>query len=239
MILYHYTCRAHLPSIMKSGLWLGEVPITRRAEDCLNAVWLTNDRDPSGHGLSDDKRAIRITVQIPSTDRRLVHWPGWGKKRLTPEWYAILDEVGIGKSRTWYLFWAYIPPAEFVEIMDLHTGYPIAPLDDRSDHGTKGFDPRNVADMVALVGGMAAADLVEANFPDGDSLMLRDEGSLKEMTTKGGGKVIRGFRVPVANLKQAHIVAAAHDLIRRHRMGRRQIETFAHMLASAQNDTDA
>lgn len=53
MILYHYTYREALSSILKQGLNRGEVPLSQHAADCLNAVWFTTDGTPNGHGLTD------------------------------------------------------------------------------------------------------------------------------------------------------------------------------------------
>jgi hypothetical protein len=141
MLLYHFTAREYLADIRHDGLCRGEVPLSPR--ECLNAVWLTTDRDPSGHGLSDgeelsykekvimgvdpgvrfyfpDKRAIRITLKIKSTDRRLVHWPAWGKKRLARGWYERLADTGDRKDRSWYLYWGVIPPESFLNVEYLH-----------------------------------------------------------------------------------------------------------------------
>jgi hypothetical protein len=145
MIFYHFTARESLPAIAKEGLWKGEVPITSRAEDCLNAVWLTVDANPDGHGLTSgrtlsvkekiilglptdakasfpDKRAIRFKIAVPTTDRRLVHWPGWGRKRLKHSWYETLARTGGGKEKTWWLYWGVLPPVSLCDATDLTTG---------------------------------------------------------------------------------------------------------------------
>lgn len=137
MLLYHFTAAEYLDSIREHGLVRGEVPIS--ATDLLNAVWLTTDRSPSGHGLTDgreltdqekllkkldpalparfpDKRAVRITLRIPSTDRNLRHWPAWGKKRLESGWYQTLSRIGGGKDRSWWLYWGVIPPERFDKV---------------------------------------------------------------------------------------------------------------------------
>jgi hypothetical protein len=147
MLLYHYTAKEYLANILAQGLTTGEVPVTWN--DVLNGVWLTNDPDPAEHGLCDardltpeerrlagvpdgkparfpNKRAVRITVMIPSTDRNLTPWPSWAKRRLTPEWYATLDRVGGGKSKTWFVYWDVIPPSHFREVLDLTAATPVA-----------------------------------------------------------------------------------------------------------------
>src|SRR5260221_442355 len=105
MILYHFTCSEYMEFILRDGLNRGDVP-TRPCAPLseTNAVWFTTDPQPEGHGLGEphvlteeerqdhfrafgempppgaripDKKAIRITVVIPSSDRRLVRWSKW------------------------------------------------------------------------------------------------------------------------------------------------------------------
>lgn len=146
MKLYHFTAIELLPNILASGLSRGDVPTGVRTGT--NAVWLTTDPDPSGHGLSGgkvlsasdrwayeqvsgrplpdveirelNKRAIRITVMIASVNRKLVHWPKWAKSRVEPKFYSVLNETGGNKANSWYLFFGEIPAAKFraVEQMD-------------------------------------------------------------------------------------------------------------------------
>jgi hypothetical protein len=146
MILYHYTAVERLDSIRKHGLTRGEVPLT--PQDCLNAVWLTTDRNPSGHGLCHareltreeklffgrdpnksvwfpNKRAVRITVRLDSSDRKLKHWPRWAKQRLSPQWYQALDRAGGGKSKTWWLYFGVIPPEWFSSVDILSSPPPV------------------------------------------------------------------------------------------------------------------
>ena len=127
MILYHFTAPAHLAEILQQGLSLGDVPTSEA--DGVNAVWLTTDPGPAGHGLDIpgdtlreeeqlylerhgkmppagryDKRLVRIKVRISSRDPNLKHWPRWAKKRLQPDWYETLNQTGGGKAETWYLY---------------------------------------------------------------------------------------------------------------------------------------
>jgi hypothetical protein len=145
MIFYHFTGREYLPDIARDGLCKGEVPITQRAEDCLNAVWLTTDLNPDGHGLCDEhiptvdekrrmgvpadkivkfpnKRAIRFKILIPTKDRNLMHWPAWGKKHLHRNWYDALSKEGGYKQKTWWLYWGVIPLRSLPDVTDLTTG---------------------------------------------------------------------------------------------------------------------
>src|SRR3546814_1886518 len=96
-----------------------------------NAVWFTSDGSPQGHGLSDEKilspeevqvmrrmhgvdypddlmfpnkKAIRIKVKLPSSDRRLFHWPAWSRKRMSRQWLDALHKAGGPRWRTWYIY---------------------------------------------------------------------------------------------------------------------------------------
>ena len=147
MILYHYTAREYLSSIMEIGLCRGEVALS--PTELFNAVWLTNDKSPLGHGLTDgrdlserekvilgkpihipvrflNKRAIRITVKINSGNRNLVHWPHWGRRKLTSEWYDALNKAGGGKARTWFLYWGTISSDSFVEVLDIEASTTVS-----------------------------------------------------------------------------------------------------------------
>jgi hypothetical protein len=150
MILYHFTAAEYLDVIQRDGLSKGDVPLAKTQG--INAVWLTTDSEPEGHGLTDghvltaderaawgrvfgreppppgarfpNKRAVRITVKIPSSDKSLVHWPRWARKRLEPSWYDALNRTASGgrkgQERTWWLYFGVISPDRFaaVEILD-------------------------------------------------------------------------------------------------------------------------
>ena len=144
MLLYHFTAAEYIEQIKVEGLTRGDVPTS--LTEGVNAVWLTNDRNPLGHGLSDahvltaeersmverltgqrppenarypNKRAYRITVKVPRGDRALVPWPKWGRKRLAADWYETLSDIGRGKHKTWYLYFGTIPPDWFTSIDQL------------------------------------------------------------------------------------------------------------------------
>lgn len=157
MLLYHFTALEFLDSILEQGLTRGEVATAERAVG-LNAVWLTSQTRPAGYGLTqarqltDDersflgeirgtlpsrgaryvnKRAIRITVKIMSTDPALMHWPKWSAKRIEPGWLDVLNgkhDVGSARlSRSWYLFFRTVEPHEFVAVEHLKDGEPAGP----------------------------------------------------------------------------------------------------------------
>jgi hypothetical protein len=115
-------------------------------------VWLTTDPDAGDHGLSIseetrealrkeikfrhgrdfpegikplNKRAVRIKVVIPSSDRALKAWLPYARKRLEPRWLQTLNETGGGKAnaQTWWLYFGTITPDQFaaVDILEHRT----------------------------------------------------------------------------------------------------------------------
>ncbi len=155
MRLHHFTCVEHLDSILATGLFRGEVCTTSWQTPDLNAVWLTTDENPSGHGLSDhqeitedfsravyqnagisikpgmyfpNKRRVKITVDLRPQDARLFRWMRWAKRNVHP---AIRDGListggGLVKARTWYVYFGVILPEEFLSVeVD---GQPYTPM---------------------------------------------------------------------------------------------------------------
>ena len=129
MILYHFTCREHLASILADGfLKVTESNMSPKREHAgPDVVWLTTNPDPSahGHGLAEsaaDKTAIRFAVEI---DKRAVHkWRDWAARRgIDRGWLHTLASVG--GSNTWRVVERPIPASEWVEILDTGTGRPI------------------------------------------------------------------------------------------------------------------
>lgn len=140
MKLYHYTCITYLPKILETGLTRGEVVIDWKTTR--NAVNLTSDRDPSGHGLCGarfltaeehaqkghslgetdpihifpDKRKVRITVDVQKSE--LTRWYRWAGNALQRNVFDGLVRSGGGmkKARTWYFHRGPIFPAAFCSI---------------------------------------------------------------------------------------------------------------------------
>jgi hypothetical protein len=134
MILYHFTSAHHLSMILATGLSEGDVPLLP-GEPGYRCVWFTTDPSPADHGLSSgekvlipeaerrlierqtgrpapyeattlDKRAVRIEVVIPSSDKKLFHWLLWSAKRTDAALRKALITTGGGKAkaRTWYIY---------------------------------------------------------------------------------------------------------------------------------------
>ena len=146
MLLYHFTSRAALPHIVRTGLSRGSVPLSPVNE--INAVWLTADSDPAGHGversgplMTDAQRqqafewtgvmppagarhprdsSVRITLDIDAGHSSLEEWLPWARRRLSSEWLAQLHPVGGGgdlrRAKSWRLFFGLIPAESFVVV---------------------------------------------------------------------------------------------------------------------------
>jgi hypothetical protein len=141
MILYHFTCHEYMESISRDGLNRGDVP-TRAIGPLFetNAVWLTTEPQPEGHGLGEahvltdaerqkvfevlghmppegarvpDKRAVRITVVIPRSDRCLKRWLTYGRKHCDPEFYNRLVHADGRAHKSWWLYFGTIAPDQF------------------------------------------------------------------------------------------------------------------------------
>ena len=154
MLLYHFTCHEYMERISREGLNRGDVPLRRIAPLYeTNAVWLTDISQPEGCGLSDarefteedrlqyfkvfgellppnsvypDKKAVRITVVIPSSDRRLKRWLNYGRKHCEPGFYDELVRADGRTHKHWWLYFGIIPPDQFRAVDYLNSTRPAA-----------------------------------------------------------------------------------------------------------------
>lgn len=141
MIFYHYTSLDAMDSIRREGLNRGEAPL---GDHCVvQAVNLTTDRNPEGHGLDHgghvvtaaeaavfaskgflipegtvytNKRAVRIKLILPLADRKLKAWRPWSRQNCEVGYAARLERVaGCGgrKARTWWLYFGTVPTSSF------------------------------------------------------------------------------------------------------------------------------
>ena len=138
MILNHFTCTEHLPSILADGLNRGDVPTSRSTGE--NGVWFTTNETPQGHGLRDgverqatpkelaamglpadapvfwpNKHAVKIKVMIPSRDRLLVPWWKWGRKHCEPAFFDTLNKIG-PEYKTWFIYFGTVSPDQFLSV---------------------------------------------------------------------------------------------------------------------------
>ena len=125
MILYHFTSRAASSGILRTGLSRGSVPLAPGKD--LNAIWLTSDGSPNGHGLesggafmTEEQRqqayewsgvlpphgarfpkdsSVRLTVEITDEDENLHRWLAWARRRLPAGMIPVLHPVGSNSLR--------------------------------------------------------------------------------------------------------------------------------------------
>ncbi len=144
MLFYHFTSHEALESIMAGGLDRGEAPMSDHR--VAKAVNLTTDKDPDGHGLDFgghvvdeaeaasyaakgfnlpagtvfvEKRAVRITVKLPSSDPNLKSWRSWSRKHCEHGYAERLERAAGGngrKAKTWWLYFGTIPSSVFVAV---------------------------------------------------------------------------------------------------------------------------
>ena len=110
MILYHFTDFYFLKNggtILQTGLRAGAHDEVDLAMAPADAVWLSTDAEETWKRKSE----CRITVVIPSTDRRLVRWQKWMRKRHPPHIAEqLIAACGSGTGDAWKNFWLYLSP---------------------------------------------------------------------------------------------------------------------------------
>jgi hypothetical protein len=114
MIFYHFTDFRFLRdggTILQEGL-KGRDEDKDYADRMMappDAVWLTTDTEETWR--VDRKSEYRITVVIPSTDKKLVRWDRWMRKHHPPDiaerLLAACAQMG---NSAWKNYWLYLGP---------------------------------------------------------------------------------------------------------------------------------
>ncbi len=132
--LYHFTTKAHLPSILREGkLRLTDSQVSGdEPGTVIGAVWFldTPTCDWADHGLSGsiwDKREVRLTVRT----RDAVPWVPWARSRMTDKtsriWYEATVNTGGGPDAAAH-WWVTFEPQSFVEVALRQPDGSYAPL---------------------------------------------------------------------------------------------------------------
>jgi hypothetical protein len=113
MILYHFTSLYNLGNVGPDNIIaVGLKPSAIGWEGCEHApdsVWLTIDPDLPSVGHIASFSEVRVTVVIPSADKRLVRWEKWVRKHSSDRIVEVANKTWIG----WRSFWVYfgsVPP---------------------------------------------------------------------------------------------------------------------------------
>lgn len=142
MRLYHFTRRQNLGAILEQGITRGDAPLTWNTginapsltirpephflESVIGKVYAFEELDPTLF----DKTRIRIAVELPDSDPRLIRWKDFPKKfKVDGRFFRGLSSVAkFGTpAYDWYLFLGEIPTTLFAEVLDLHTQKEIHP----------------------------------------------------------------------------------------------------------------
>lgn len=130
-VLFHYTCKFHLPEIFKSGYLKltdsnlippdGTLLTEIASKKYKPVVWLTDSDATDGHGLDGsmyDKTEIRIIIKRNPT---MKWWRAWAKQNhMNKEWMKIFTD-GYNSS-SWYISQEIIPLKEIVRIENRYDG---------------------------------------------------------------------------------------------------------------------
>lgn len=123
MSLYHYTSSRHLRGIRRFGLTVGDVPTSLTRNEGRVGVWLTSSESADGHGLETsavNKRARRLTVDLPAGSYGLVRWNDWRTSHVDAATIAALEINS--QADTWWIHFRPIPVDRITDCVDMGTG---------------------------------------------------------------------------------------------------------------------
>ena len=136
--LYHYTSRLNIKLILETG-YLKLTPsnlikptdlkfvkdefgffnaVSAISDPVKPVVWLTDSKDPSGHGNQKEKERIRITIPMKDSYKWWVTWAE--RNRMNKKWFRDLTKGQ--KYGSWYVSEEIIKLEDVLLIEDLETG---------------------------------------------------------------------------------------------------------------------
>ena len=122
-LLYHYTAKFHLASILKSKcLTLTESNLRYHVEMYKPVVWLTNDANSAlGLGLESsmvDKSEIKVTVKFLP---HFKYWKVWSRKnKIDSKWANGLEKGN--NANSWWISEKIITFDDILKIENVKTG---------------------------------------------------------------------------------------------------------------------
>ena len=125
MILYHYTHRYHLATILETGYLKtveSNISLTREHAGP-DVVWLTDEPDLAERGAAwslfkglpspVDKTEVRLSVEVEDA----IPWRSFARHhKIKLDWYATLNEAGGGAANHWYVVPRRIGREEWVDV---------------------------------------------------------------------------------------------------------------------------
>ena len=121
MILYHFTTIGLIRPDMTPGkaIMPPEGLVASPAESWAPAaVWLTVDKQP---GRASITNCVRITVVIPSSDRKLIRWSRLPASRMMTDLPPGIQERA---RRDWWLYRGNVLPERWTDLEIIHSQQP-------------------------------------------------------------------------------------------------------------------
>jgi hypothetical protein len=132
--LHHFTRKEYLSLLPAGAEDIRTLPaLSRGARHAgmlgQEVVWLTSDPEPRGVGIEGEV-CFRIELIVPSTDRRLVRYAPWARKKLGDRYTGALEDAAAkaglatneiaARIEAWWFYRGQIPSSRF-------TGFAILP----------------------------------------------------------------------------------------------------------------
>lgn len=134
---YHFTSVVHLPYILAAGqLGITESNISMTTNNAgPDVLWLsTRSRFNAKlnqlglYGSAVDKTQVRFELSLPTDEVK--PWFGWSRRQgIEKSWYQALNNAASGGAKHWAVIERPVPVAEWVSVIDMHTGELLVDLD--------------------------------------------------------------------------------------------------------------
>lgn len=122
MKLYHFTAKHLWERIKLDGITMGGVVISLNPPKIKNGYrWLTTNPEfkqdwNAQFMIKYDRQAVRIELEIPITDCRLIKWVPNGREITIQRTFDDLNRFG--DPENWWLYKGDIPPSRFTGFVE-------------------------------------------------------------------------------------------------------------------------